>query len=246
MTTGRIGTPVLYGSAQNKTSGTSLAMTSNQIVPVGTHILVALAHDNHASTTATTASISTMTGNPAWVARQGAIQQGQTTTAGSGVVLRWWSIVVTTQLANGGSIGTITFGNAIVAKAMVAVGAPNWGAIVTGTTAGASGSAAGTPATSTGGQAPASGDVVVGVTGCENISITGDSDTLNGEWTPILGINTTGSTAATNIAVGVQMKQVEAGGHQTWNPVGANDQVSSLIAFQGLHNIPLNQWGVPL
>ena len=248
MTYAAMGTPVLYGSNSNKTSGTSLAVVSNQIVPINTHLFMVIAHDNHASTTAATTTLGNTASSQAWTLRVSPLQQGQTTTAGTGVVLRAYSVRLNAQIASGGALTTITFGSAVVAKVAIAVGISNVSVFtVPGVTIGANGSAAGTPSNpTTGTVTPGTGDVVFACVGGENNATpTGDSDTLNGSWTTMLGLATTGSTADTNIGAGAQFKQVTASGVQTWNPVMANDTVAGNVSFQA-DAVAVNQFGTPL
>jgi hypothetical protein len=220
----------IVGSAQNKTSATTLAVIATKTIPANTLVNLVLGHDNHASATATTATLSNTPTAQAWTAKTAAAQSGATTTAGTGVVHRVWFVRTNAAIAAGATLTTITFGNAIIAKSCMCVGLQNVSTTPsTGSSTNATASTAGTPSTPTTGTAPAAGDVVMAFVTTENTSLTGDSDTLNGSWSPMYSVSTSGSTADTNITVGMQWKQVTASAVQTFNPVGALDTVASIM-----------------
>lgn len=221
------------GSASNKTSGTSLAVTntSASIIPAGTLLLMVVAYDNHASTTAATVTASN-TGGGVWTQRLAPVGSGVTTTAGSGIWDTTFSCRTVSDVAVGGTLTTLTFGNAVVAKLAVATGWRGVLETLRGTTTSAI-SGSGAPSVATGGTAPAVGDLVIGTASFETSATPGsDTDTLNGSWsTAVTEITAGGGGAATNIAQIVQWKIVTAGGHQTYNPTGANDSIASVRAF---------------
>lgn len=230
MAAGRLGK---LGEAQNKVSGTTLAVpnTSGAIIPAGTTLYLALTFDNHASATAATVSLSNA-GGAAWANGAGPIGSGITTSAGAGIWQRTFYVKTTAAIAVGATITTITFGSAVVGKAAVITGysgveATLRGNIVTGV------STAGTPSVVTAGTALVAGDIVIGAISGENSAVpTGDADSLNGSWSAIATVVTTGGGAAnTHDAAGIQDKIVTATGAQTFNATTANDSVASVLAL---------------
>lgn len=225
----------IVGTAENKVSGTTLAITANQIIPAGTFLALALTLDNHASTTMATVSLSS-SGGGTWTSRAGAIGSGATTTAGTGIFGVLQTCKTTTQISSGATITTVTFGNAVVGKAAVIVGyfgVENTSRNTSGFGAGNSASGAPSATTNSTGSAPVAGDLVIGtIHGETNAAPGADTDTTNGSWGTVRSFATTGGGGATtHCVVGIQHKVITANGNQTYNATTANDSVAYSMAF---------------
>src|SRR4051794_32763892 len=104
------------GSANNKASGTTLAVanTSASGIPAGTLLLMVVGYDNHASATAATVTPSA-TGGASWVAHLAPVGSGITTTAGAGIWHTTFACRTVSDVAVGGTLTTLTFSSAVVA-----------------------------------------------------------------------------------------------------------------------------------
>jgi len=223
----------LLGSAQDKVSGTTLAITnsSGATIPAGTLLAIAFTFDNHASVTATVTSLSNGAGGAAWTLTP-VNGSGASTTAGSGIWLRAGYVVTATAIAPSATITTITFANAVVAKAAVVTGYAGASATLRGTSGSGTGTGGSASAT-TSGTALVAGDLVIGFIGAENTTITGDTDTIFGTWSTMVSIATSGGSGATNALAGIQDKIVNATGSQTFNPIGGGaDCAAQVISLQ--------------
>lgn len=220
-----------YGSAQSKTTSTTLAVTITPSVPAGTLLVLAICCDNVAAATPTITSVSAL-GSDVWTARAGSVvQSGASTTAGTGVMVFCYTLFTTATVANNATV-TITFSVTTLVRTAAISGFKGASNTLRNTVASA-GSTTGVPSVATAGTALVPNDLVIGVYGVENNAVmTVDTDTLNGPWALGNSIATTGSTAATNCATGIQYKNVSAAGAQTFNPLGgAADAVAIVFAM---------------
>lgn len=222
-----------YGTIDNETAGTTVALTvTGGPIPAGTFLVLVVTADNVTATTPTVSSVSAL-GSDTWTARAGAnSQQGASATAGSGVFVYCYTMVTTASVANG-TVITITFNASPVAKTGLLVGLTEVSNTLRSTVVSA-GASAGAPSAVTAGTALVAGDIVIGVAGCENSGAWAtDTDTLNGSW--VLGNNAfnSGGSAVTNTSTTMQYKVVTATGAQTFNPGGgANDALAIVFAMQ--------------
>lgn len=241
----------ILASGTSKTSGTTLVVTFTQDVAIGTHLTLVLGHDNHAATTASTVTLPATIGGVAPSLRLNPAGSGVTTTAGSGIFLRWWTWVTTAAITSGTTF-TITFGSAVVAKSAMIVGALGiTNTPATGASTSASGGTAGTVSRTTGGTAPTPPAVVIGVAAAESTTFTTpDTDTLNGTWSPLYQVGTTGGQDATNVSVALQMKEITASGIQTFNAMGGSGDIVastlSLVCNADTASAPFIGWGIPI
>jgi hypothetical protein len=225
----------LYGGIGDKTSATTLAVPTSALIPAGTLLVMSVCCDNATATAPTISSI-TNVGGGTWTNRAGSTtQSGATSTAGSGVFVYCQTLLTTSSVASG-TVVTVTFSVATVAKVLWLIGLTETSNTLRNTVVSAA-SAAGTPSVVTAGTALVAGDIVIGVVGAESIGApTGDADTLNGTWegTPV-GFSTNGGATNTNVTVGIQHKVVTATGAQTYNPTlfaAGNDSVAIVFALQ--------------
>lgn len=217
--------PIAFGGAlgsnTNKTTGTTVTLTTGAIVPIGALVVVTWAADNLSATTPTLSSVTDSKGNTYTVIAN--VGSGSATAA-AGQVAGIAVSRLTVALTAADTISAIASSASTVVKAVDA-------AYFTGATIATR--AAATTATGNG-TAPSvnytagvSGDLLIGVVGNQNNALpTGDADTTNGSWNVLGGVASTGGNAATNISVYSQYKILTATGSQTYNVTIASGQWS--------------------
>lgn len=200
------------GTGGNNTAATTIQISPNADLNVGSMLVLALAYDNAGGGGSDPySSISDNIGNT-WVSRQNRLNDPGAASAGS--TLR---IFTCNYLGNfpSSSIITVTFGVNVTAKSWTlteVIPAANFKAnYVTGNTA--SGSST-TPTITT--TSITNGNLVFGAVANEgNATITEDSDTSNGSWVPQQTINN--GTGLTGMQISSQYKIVTGTATQTYN-----------------------------
>lgn len=224
--------PVLFGgslgSNTNKTTGTTVTLTTGAAVPVGALVVVIWAADNLTATTPTLSSVTDTKGNTYSVIAN--VGSG-TATANAGQVAAIAVSRITTALTNTDTISAVASSASTVVKAVDAAYFTGANTVVRATATTATGNST---APSVNYASGLSGDLLLGVVGNQNNGLpTGDSDTTNGTWGSIGGVASTGGNAATNISVFGQYKILTASGSQTYNVTISTGQWSiAAVAVQ--------------
>jgi hypothetical protein len=206
------------GTGTHNTSATSFTLSPGSNFAAGTWAVLCIAADNSVSGGATEnfTSVTDSLGN-VWVERNTAVYDPGT--ASSGVQGAFYTTNQNAGLLTTGTVITVTFGAATVAKAWtLSQVAPSAGFCIQFSSSGdGTGSATNAPTVTT--SSITSGDMVVGA--CFNEqgtgqAVTGDADTTNGTWST-QQVAEVGTTAA-GMTVASQYKVVTATATQTYDP----------------------------
>lgn len=201
---------------------------SNDTVP-GSTLIARITFDNTNATTPTVSSIAKMSGETAsWVLLKAG--DSSSATSAAGVRTEVWGII-TTVVWTANTTYTITLSGSVSAKACTLQEFSGATTTLRGT-AGSGTSTGGTPTASTSGTALVTGDLAIGAAGFEsNAAATGDADTTNGSWSTVFNSSSSGGGSAANATSAGQYKIVTATGVQTYNPTGASDSNSVVLAL---------------
>ena len=218
------------GTGTDATSGTTIAVATDNTISVGSMGVLVLAIDNAGSGGATSASPTTFTDakSNTWTRRINPLYDPAG--ASAGVETAYYTAPITTALLSSDS-STITFtGGVSVASSAWAFWemSPAAGFTIEYVTGAAgTGAGSGTPTVTT--SSITSSDIVVGGGGAESADTwTGDADTTNGSWTTQQ--HAAAGTGNTGMSVTSQVKTVTATATQTYNPtLTSADQIIGWI-----------------
>jgi hypothetical protein len=189
------------GSANDKTAGASIAMTTSAVAAAGKLVIVLVALDNTQTTdgnTSEVSSISDSAGGNIWTKARG-FCNGQAGAA-AGATVSAWKSVLTNQIASGGTI-TANFANTVTASAVTAdlfsIGAGNI-VVVEGTPADLANDAA-DPGSQTLSSLTSREYLFIRAIAAESSTATDITATTN--YTKFAPNTTAGSSSATNMGV---------------------------------------------
>lgn len=214
----------------SKTSNASVTGTLAANVAVGNLLVFWGTWDNSGTSTPLMNSVNVPGGESASWTR--IASHNSSTSGGSGGNRgEMWGIIPTIQW-NSATVVTGTLASSVTAKVGLLMEFSGCTLTLRGT-AGTGVSTTGVASATTGGTAPSAGDLVLGAASCETaIASTTDTDTTNGSWSTALAGQTAGSTDQTNQSAILQYKIVNAGGHQTYNPVmQVQDSGAAIVAL---------------